>query len=215
MPLGTPLSDATEEKQWRKMLQRAIDVRNRHRDLQTQECRLCRRLATESMLHLVQCMWIMPLWDRVLKFTVNVLGEPQARNKAAAIIFNIVHVQNQTLFSTAACAFIRHAFNCFYRAFVLVDTTKRRLEPVYIFNSTLVNFKRAVLAYGESIKIFRTTRMRTSRKKHVPEQALIQFSSLITFDENTYEFTLTQIFRIAIADSDTEVADYEKNTRGQ
>ena len=34
--LGTPLSDATEEKQWRKMLHRAINVRNRHPEAPSQ-----------------------------------------------------------------------------------------------------------------------------------------------------------------------------------
>ena len=41
--LGTPLSDATEEKEWRKMLQRAFFVRNRDTErikAGTTQCRL-------------------------------------------------------------------------------------------------------------------------------------------------------------------------------
>ena len=62
--LGTPLSDATEEKEWRKMLQRAIFVRNRESKrimTKTTECRLgCR--CEESMWHLVKCKQTMDFW---------------------------------------------------------------------------------------------------------------------------------------------------------
>ena len=51
---GTELSDATEEQQWRKFVQRAINVRNRHPELDDQTCRLC-HAEEESMLHLIQC----------------------------------------------------------------------------------------------------------------------------------------------------------------
>ena len=61
----------------------------------------------------------------------------------------------------------------------------------------MTNFKMAVLAYGENIKVFRTTRKNTSRKKHVPKETLGQFKSLITFEEGTYDYSLTLAFRAA------------------
>ena len=87
--LGTPLSDATEEKQWRKMLQRAIDVRNRHPDAPTHTCRL-RCNWEESMLHLIQYRETRPLWTRVTHFAETVLGEPKIIKIPDALIFNIV-----------------------------------------------------------------------------------------------------------------------------
>ena len=68
------------------------------------------------------------------------------------------------------------------------------------------NFKMAVLAYGESIKVFRTTRKDTSRKKHVPKETLEQFKSLITFEDGTYEYTLTLAFRAECAKAEAAAA---------
>ena len=51
---GTPLSNDAEERQWRKYVHRAINVRNRNPTLTEHKCRLCNR-EEESMLHLVKC----------------------------------------------------------------------------------------------------------------------------------------------------------------
>ena len=63
---GTELSDATEERQWRKYVHRALNVRNRNPHLEDKKCRLC-GVAEESMLHLVECMHCKPLWKKCLK----------------------------------------------------------------------------------------------------------------------------------------------------
>ena len=79
---------ATEERQWRKLVQRAINVRNRHPELDDQKCRLC-HAEEESMLHLVQCRLTRPLWRTVLTFCRDVLGAPDMRRSVErAIIFN-------------------------------------------------------------------------------------------------------------------------------
>ena len=79
--LGTPLSDATEEKEWRKMLQRAIYVRNRDTErikAKTTKCRLgCG--CEESMWHLVKCEQTMGFCKLVMNFLVTVLGQPPVR----------------------------------------------------------------------------------------------------------------------------------------
>ena len=63
--LGTPLSDPTEEKQWRKLLQRALNTRNRDTRAPSKRCRLgC--LCDESMLHLAQCPHTAQLWSLLL-----------------------------------------------------------------------------------------------------------------------------------------------------
>ena len=51
---GTPLSDPTEERQWRKLVQRATYVRNRDPNEQSRVCRLCRK-HEDSILNLFQC----------------------------------------------------------------------------------------------------------------------------------------------------------------
>ena len=79
--IGTPLSDATEEKQWRKLLRRAIFVRNKDASAPTCACRLgCPD--TESMLHLFNCRarHTKPLWTACLKFIGDIgCGVPDRR----------------------------------------------------------------------------------------------------------------------------------------
>ena len=67
---GTKLSDATEERQWRKFVHRATNVRNRDPKLADHTCRLCRR-AEESMLHLLECPQAKAYWRACIDFTVE------------------------------------------------------------------------------------------------------------------------------------------------
>ena len=62
------------------------------------------------------------------------------------------------MMSTEACAFTRHAFDTFWRDFALVDTNSKAFIPEYTFHRTMKNFHNAVLAYGQSIKQFKTQR---------------------------------------------------------
>ena len=79
-----------------------------------------------------------------------------------------------------ARAFVRHAFGCFYKDFSKVDTLGHAFTPVYTFRRTMENFRDAVWAYGESIKLFKTHRRYTPLKQHVPEETLKQFPDLIS-----------------------------------
>ena len=63
--LGTPLSDASEEKQWRKLLHCALFTCNRDSRVASNRCRLgCN--CDESMLHLAQCPRTARLWTILL-----------------------------------------------------------------------------------------------------------------------------------------------------
>ena len=112
------------------------------------------------------------------------------------------------MMSTEACAFSRHAFDRFWRDFALVDTNQRAFIPEYTFRSTMENFRNAVLAYGESIRRFKTNREYTTLKKHVPEETLKQFPTLISIDPNTYSFTLTKGLEDAFARATDAAAAY-------
>ena len=94
------------------------------------------------------------------------------------IIFNII--QN-VLAPTAACSFIRHTFNHFYRDFAMVDTHDKKFVWQSTLNRAMKGFRNAVLAYGESIKSFLANRTHTKQKKRVPDEALTCFDKLITF----------------------------------
>ena len=116
---GTPLSNDAEERQWRKYVHRAINVRNRNPALTEHKCRLCNR-EEESMLHLVKCRHTKPLWNKCLLFCRDTLDAPDmTRRVERAIIFN--QEKEDKMLPEAACAFIRHAFNIFYHDFANVE----------------------------------------------------------------------------------------------
>ena len=70
--LGTPFSDAWEEKHWRKLLHRAIFTHNRDRSAVTDKCRLgCGSI--ESQIHLLQCSYTSSYWDAVFQL-IHQLG---------------------------------------------------------------------------------------------------------------------------------------------
>ena len=110
--------------------------------------------------------------------------------------------------STAACAFVRHAYGVMYRDFSLVDTAGHRFVPVETFRRAVYSFRDAVFRYGESIRRFKIKRRFTHKKKHVPEDALTRFAQLITFDADTYRHTLTPAFKAAITHAEGEVKAY-------
>ena len=192
--LGTPLSDATEEKQWRKMLHRAINVRNRHPNAPSQLCRMgCGCI--ERMLHLVECTRLRQYWKLVIDFTVDVL-EVERFGITKMIIFNLG--RGNQLLPQAACAFIRHAFDVFYRDFTLIETADRNFCAEYAYRDTMISFRTAVLDYGQTIKDFRTTRKYTVQKSKVPQDVIHKFPQLIDFDPDNYSFKLTAEFQAAI-----------------
>ena len=69
----------------------------------------------ESQLHIVQCHKLKPYWKLVFNFITTVLGEPYPHTPTTAIIFNMKSTNE--LLPESTCAFIRHAFGCFYDAF--------------------------------------------------------------------------------------------------
>ena len=137
----------------------------------------------------------------VKKFIRDVLKEVSDYKTVNAIVFNMSIMAQGKMMSTEACAFTRHAFDTFWRDFALVDTNGKAFIPEYTFRRTMENFHNAVLAYGQSIKQFKTQRRYTNLKKHVPEKTLEQFPTLITIDPATYNFELTDAFKTAYSDA--------------
>ena len=137
----TPLSDATEERNWRKLLHRALFVRNRDPKAPSHACRLQCGDPDESMLHLIACRYTRPYWNAVQSFTTRILGARREGYLDRIIIFNTSHGE---IVSTEACAFIRHAVNCFiYRDFAMVDTHDRTLIWQHTFMDAMHSFRNA------------------------------------------------------------------------
>ena len=125
---------------------------------------------------------------------------PYQQHLDRLIIFNVV--RPNVMASTEACAFIRHAVNCFYRDFAMVDTHDRYFMWERTFADAVHSFRNAVLAWAQSIRIFTTHRRYTSQKKQVSQNTLTQFSKLVTFSDEGYTFKLTPAFQHAITQAD-------------
>ena len=109
-----------------------------------------------------------------------------------------------------ACAFVRHAVNVFYQDFTAVETNGRAFIPVYSFKRTALNFRNAVLRYGQSLKEFKATREYSTLKDRVPEETLSKFPKLISFDPSNYHFSLDANFKKAVAAAEKAADDYHR-----
>ena len=167
--------------------------------LQSHACRLNCGCQDESMLHLVQCRYTKAYWNAVVRFLQTVLGLPGVQKIECLIIFNEIRGK---IVPTEACAFIRHAFNAFYRDFAMVDTHGKSFIWQRSFNRAMISFRNAVLAWAESIKIFTTRRMYTKLKQQVPQETLKQFPKLVTFEDRGFTYNLTSDFKKAIDDAE-------------
>ena len=74
----------------------------------------------ESQLHIVQCKKLKPYWNLVFNLIIiTVLGEPYLSNPT-----HRHHIQlksKDSLLPEPTCAFLRHAFGCFYDAFSQIE----------------------------------------------------------------------------------------------
>ena len=78
-----------------------------------------------------------------------------------AIIFNMW--TRDHLGSEPACAFLRHAFGCFYNVFSKVDLEHKLFSTPLVFHKTLLSFRSAVLRYAQTIRILSTSSGATRR----------------------------------------------------
>ena len=190
--LGTPLSDATEEKSYRRLLHRAINAKNRHPKNPDHACRLhCGE--TESMLHMIKCKHAIALWRKCLKFCKKALGEPAQDpiDPSYAIILG-VHRPTMKLLTEPTRAFLRHAFGIYYRDVVNVAKHNVLFNVESTFNSAVQSFHRAALRYSFNIMLLSTRRTHTNLTEQVPEAIRLKYSSFLKVHANgSYEFTQT------------------------
>ena len=158
----------------------------------------------ESMLHIVQCQKLKPFWDLVFNFITTIIGDPPPQFRPAAIIFNMWHRDH--LGSESACAFLRHAFGCFYNAFSKVDLEQKLFSTPLVFHKTLLSFRSAVLRYAQTIRIlYLQRRYTTLRLKLPPKESRDRFKALVVIQETFYDFELTAAFKRAISNQEAAV----------
>jgi len=178
---GTKLSDSTEERQWRKYVHRATNVRNRNPDLPDHNCRLCMR-EEESMLHLITCHRTKPFWKACLKFTTRILQAPAPHNAHLAIAFGQWnHPQSaDPLGPEDARAFLRHAFNHFYHDFANVDLKNSTFVWQETYLAALYSFREAAQRRGQSFKMLYANRKNTDLPSSPPQEELDAFPNVLS-----------------------------------
>ena len=145
-------------------------------------------------------------WDRVFHFITKVIGDPDPFFRDRAIILNMW--TRTEMGSEAACAFIRHAYGCYYRDITLVDPLDKPFVPVLTFNRAVTNFANAVRRYGQNIKRFHARRKYTKKQSELPREAVEKFNTLLTIRPSDYNFDLTPQLKDAIRKADTDAAAY-------
>ena len=156
------------------------------------------------MLHMITCMNARPYWNAVRAFVKDVLGAQHEQYLDRLIIFNTIRNE---MASTETCAFVRHAVNCFYRDFAMVDTHDKTFTWQLTFADTVHSFRNAVYRWAETIRIFTAVRRYSNKKKkNVPLDTLNRFNTLVTFSDAGLYFKLTPQFQQAITRADADAA---------
>ena len=208
--IGTPLSDPTEEKAWRKLLHRAINARNRHPNSPDKTCRLQCGCADESMLHLIECCHARPMWEECAKFIQNTLGGTTHFDFRMLVIFNLA--DPTTLVSIPARALIRHLVQAYYRDLTNIELHKSNFSWQLTFNSAIRSFRDAVLRWGFSHKLLYTTRKYTNLTSAAPKKDRQQFGTLIEVT-NAGDTKLTPALTEAVASAAAAAANRIENDR--
>ena len=177
---GTRLSDATEERQWRKFVHRATNVHNRNPSAPNHQCRLCSQ-EEESMMHLLTCRQVKPLWRAAIKFTTEILGAPPPMVHSLAIAFGQWrrHDDPDPLGPEDARAFLRHVFNHLYHDFANVDLKRSTFKWQRTYLSALITFREAARRRGQTFKHLYASRKFTSLPGLPPEDELKAFPNVI------------------------------------
>ena len=205
---GTDFSDATEEKQWRKLIHRALNVRNRHPNSNNHTCRHCKS-ATENMLHLIKCPQLKVFWRACINFTINTLNAPRPASDMHAIIFGQWDRSDmpEPLGPEDARAFLRHAFNCLFHDFCNISHKGIPLVWESTYLRALLSFQSAVLRRGKTFTVLYANRCHTSLPCEIPEEDRTKYSHLITIKPGgQFHLSPTFVAEIARAREQLQVA---------
>jgi hypothetical protein len=174
--MGTPLSDPTEEKQWRKLVHRATNVRNRHPNKPDHRCHLCLN-HEESMFNLFQCVSTAPLWKACMHFCYTALSAPRTPDIAKAIILGLW--KDDELGPEDARAFLRHAYGVFYDEFSVTDINSTPFVWQKVFRDALLSFRDAAFRRAQTIRRQFIHRVYSTLPEQVPEEELTRYSDVI------------------------------------
>ena len=198
--LGTPLSDPTEEKSWRRLLHRATDAKNRHPRDPDQACRLRCGCNDESMDHMVRCMQCKPFWRACIAFCQTVLGETAGMHDIPMVVIFGVG-RDGKLLGMLTRAFLRHAVRWWYDSMCSVYKEKTAFVWKSCLHMTLLKFREAVVRKCASIRRHYIHRVYTPLTEVVPEEERTRYATLAKIQLDG-SYTLTAAFRLAITQAE-------------
>ncbi|MDC0525679.1 reverse transcriptase family protein [bacterium] len=209
---GTPLSDPSEEKAWRKLLHRAWNAKNRHPKEPDKACRHKCGCGNESMIHMLTCVQVRRLWKSCLEIAEELF--PAGEHKGAeapstaddslmAIVFNS---SSNGLYNEPTRAFFRHAVGAMY-----AEATKTEKEgTIFLWQRALLNalhsFRGAVVKWAVEIKRMYIARKHTFLTERVDRKTYAKYPYLVLFEfeedpwATNSDFTLGPIFVRVIND---------------
>lgn len=200
--IGTAYTSVNTERHWLKLVHRATYVRNRNPKLRDQRCRL-KCGAIESMLHLMQCRRIIPLWKKAIEFCVQNLETIAPRDRTNAIIFGVWKTPD-TLGPEPARAFLRIVYGKFYHDFMNVDFCNSKFKWQYTFHAAIAEFRTAALALGHSIRIKWLQQRHSEHTKEVDENIRSKHAPVLIIQQNG-SFTLHPNITTALNDAKSAV----------
>ena len=175
---GTRISNATEERVWRRLLHRALNVHNRHPQAANHSCRLgCG--CTERMIHLAKCVCTNKAWSRILGIIEEMGMEvPEVQNaqyQDRLLIFGLL--PDGHLAHELARGIIRHAWGHVYRHFTRVETDDIVWDPGNVVRDT---FKAVIAAVRTRVEAVRLQHVRAMSRAW--EEPLTEPTLLLEFD---------------------------------
>ena len=111
------------------------------------------------------------------------------------------------MFCTAALAFLRHAYECFYHDFANVDLQGSAFYWQLTFSRALKSFRNAVLRYGMQHRIIFSTRYLTNLVDTAPQEARERFAPVIDIGTGG-DFALQPALVDAVADAERAVQSW-------
>ena len=217
--IGTPFSDPTEEKAFRKLAHRATYVHNRG-GWTTTDCRLgCG--ATESMQHMLECPGARAVWNEAFQI-LTALGFTRPHNVTLALVTGIwkkksaapTGRRNRTgsewaLGHPVERAFLRHTLNEFYREYSKVDLLERQFVYKRVMVRTLQSFRSAVLRFAFTKKL-EHTRAKYNGKQHakpsLDDKTL--WDKVLYFNPDTYNFRLLDVLKNKTTEAEAALEAY-------
>ena len=206
----TPLSDATEEKNWQRLLHRAWDAKNRHPLNPDQACRLGCKHPKEDMLHMIKCRQARTLWKACETFDKTVLQQTYHTNQLdETLIFN---TRGGNLIPETSRAFWRHAVGKYYAAATIVNKQNKIFSWQKTYYWTLTGLRDAALRRARNTRLLHINRTHTPLTNQIPQKERTRFDLLITIHpDGTHTLNPTFVAAITAA-KDTYEATLPKQT---